>query len=157
MKGLLRLTIGLFFFPFFFFFFVGGLISNAFVCQHECVVLPASSFIKYLNFKQRPSIGFENQEVPKFQRMITCKVMPAILKTLVPSTLLQSDMPRLSSLIFVNVLWYHGMVPLKCLIKASGMCCNMKQIEFLLDINQYSPIFKHCILCMLHTLISIIE
>lgn len=27
----------------------------------------------------------------------------------------------------------------------------------LLDINQYSPIFKHFILCMLHTLISIIE
>ena len=84
--------------------FINGMVLKiATACS---IVLPAISFIKYLNFKQRPSIGFENYEVPKFQRMITCKVMPAILKTQVPITLLQSDMPRLSFLIFVNVLWY---------------------------------------------------
>ena len=40
--------------------------------------------------------------------MITCKVMPAILKTQALITLLQSDMPRLSPLMSENVLliWY---------------------------------------------------
>ena len=119
-------TIGFFFFLFFFFFifffedcFQMILIGSTSVPDSSLLCLKISFQSQKWNglnngysLQYRPScIQFywiSKHRTKTFYRMITCKVMPAILKTQALITLLQSDMPRLSPLISENFLliWY---------------------------------------------------